>query len=81
MMSETHRIEASPPTPTVDDSPPPPSYEEANNVFTTPMHNGSSYGLDYFLGEVSELNSCFKYYLTEHMEPTLFIITMYLKVV
>ncbi|KAK2998362.1 hypothetical protein RJ639_023659, partial [Escallonia herrerae] len=51
MTIERQRIEAAP-TPSVDSMPPPPSYEEVNNVTTTPMHNGSTDDMDYFLGEV-----------------------------
>lgn len=57
MMSERQRIEAAPPTPSVDNTPPPPPYEEVNDVFTA-MHNGTSDAMDYFLGEVSGLNLC-----------------------
>ena len=52
MISERQRIEAAP-TPHVDNVPPPPSYEEANDVSTSPAQNGSSNGTGYFLGEVS----------------------------
>ncbi|XP_071930689.1 SH3 domain-containing protein 2-like [Coffea arabica] len=51
MISERQRIEAAP-TPHVDNVPPPPSYEEANDVSTSPAQNGSSNGTGYFLGEV-----------------------------
>ncbi|KAK1352266.1 SH3 domain-containing protein [Heracleum sosnowskyi] len=50
MLSERQRIEAAPPTPSVDNNPPPPSYEEVNDVFTA-THNGTSDAMDYFLGE------------------------------
>nr|XP_043629449.1 SH3 domain-containing protein 2-like [Erigeron canadensis] len=48
MLSERQRIEAAP---TAPEMPPPPSYEEVNNVFTSPMQNGSNDEVDYFLGE------------------------------
>ncbi|KAL3539019.1 hypothetical protein ACH5RR_002385 [Cinchona calisaya] len=52
MISERQRIEAAP-SPTVDSvPPPPPSYEEANDVSTSPPQNGSTDGTGYFLGEV-----------------------------
>lgn len=55
MTSERQRIEFAP-APSVESMPPPPPYEEVNNnVFTAPMHNGSTDGSDYFLGEVSQL--------------------------
>ncbi|PHT59062.1 hypothetical protein CQW23_01425 [Capsicum baccatum] len=53
MLSERQRIEAAPaPTPTVDAMPPPPSYEEINGVSTSPLQNGSTDSMGYFLGEV-----------------------------
>lgn len=61
MTSERQRIEAAPrpppPPPSVDSMPPPPPYEEVDNsnVFTSPRHNGSINGMEYFLGEVSQL--------------------------
>ncbi|KAI9123503.1 hypothetical protein K1719_004803 [Acacia pycnantha] len=52
MISERQRIEA-PPTPSMDSSmPPPPSYEEANGVYASQTHNGSTDSMGYFLGEV-----------------------------
>lgn len=51
MVSERQRIEAAP-MPSVD-MPPPPSYEDVNDVFTSPTQNGSNDEVDYFLGEVS----------------------------
>ncbi|XP_031132134.1 SH3 domain-containing protein 2-like [Ipomoea triloba] len=48
MRLERERIEA---PSSVDSVPPPPSYEEANGVFTSPMQNGSTDSMDYFLGE------------------------------
>ncbi|KAI3812171.1 hypothetical protein L1987_16877 [Smallanthus sonchifolius] len=55
MASERQRIEAPPPTvETPPPPPPPPTYEEVNinSTSTSPMQNGSSYEVDYFLGEV-----------------------------
>jgi hypothetical protein len=60
MTLERQRIEAAPPPPpptqSVDNNmAPPPSYEEVNTstIFTSQRHNnGSSNGVDYFLGEV-----------------------------
>ncbi|PWA76085.1 SH3 domain-containing protein [Artemisia annua] len=49
MVSERQRIEAAP-TPSVE-MPPPPSYEDVNDVFTSPTQNGSNDEVDYFLGE------------------------------
>lgn len=51
MTSERHRIEA--PAPTVESMPLPPSYEEVNGVSTSPMQNGSTDSMGYFLAEVS----------------------------
>ncbi|KAF5745422.1 endophilin-A1-like isoform X2 [Tripterygium wilfordii] len=52
MVSERHRIEASP-NPTVEtDIPPPPPYEEVNGVYASQTHNGSTDSMGYFLGEV-----------------------------
>ncbi|CAA0807667.1 SH3 domain-containing protein [Striga hermonthica] len=53
MMSERQRIEAAP-APIVDTmpAPPPPSYEELNGASTSPMQNGSTDCMGYFLGEV-----------------------------
>jgi hypothetical protein len=52
MVSERQRIEA-PSTPSSADSmPPPPSYEEANGVFASQMHDTSTDSMGYFLGEV-----------------------------
>lgn len=53
MISERQRIEA-PPSPSMDSMPPPPSYEDVNGVFASPTPNGSTDGMGYFLGEVSE---------------------------
>ncbi|XP_054777559.1 SH3 domain-containing protein 2-like [Prosopis cineraria] len=51
MISERQGIEA-PPTPSMDSSmPPPPSYEEANGVYASQIHNGSTDSMGYFLGE------------------------------
>lgn len=56
MLSERQRIEAAPaPASTVDTMPPPPSYEEVNGVSTSPVQNGSTDNMGYFLGEVSIL--------------------------
>lgn len=58
MLSERQRIEAAPapaPAPPVDTMPPPPSYEEVNGVSTSPVQNGSTDNMGYFLGEVSIL--------------------------
>lgn len=55
MLSERQRIEAAPapaPAPPVDTMPPPPSYEEVNGVSTSPVQNGSTDNMGYFLGEV-----------------------------
>ncbi|XP_076925510.1 SH3 domain-containing protein 2-like [Bidens hawaiensis] len=59
MSSERQRIEAAPsppPPPTVEtpsSPPPPPPYEvHINNMSSPPMQNGSSYDVDYFLGEI-----------------------------
>ncbi|KAL0686901.1 hypothetical protein Bca4012_086578 [Brassica carinata] len=53
MVSERQRIEA-PTTPSsnADNMPPPPSYEEANGVFASHMHDTSTDSMGYFLGEV-----------------------------
>lgn len=52
MASERQRIEA-PSTPSsADNMPSPPSYEEANGVFTSQMHDTSTDSMGYFLGEV-----------------------------
>ncbi|CAN4107469.1 unnamed protein product [Withania somnifera] len=51
MLSERQRIEAAP-APTMDTMPPPPSYEEVNDVSTSPIQNGSTDSMGYFLGEV-----------------------------
>lgn len=52
MISERQRIEA-PATPSINDSmPPPPSYEEANGVYASQTHDGSTDSMGYFLGEV-----------------------------
>lgn len=50
MRLERERIEA---PSSVDSMPPPPSYEEVNGVCTSPMQNGSTDSMGYFLGEVS----------------------------
>ncbi|KAG9148169.1 hypothetical protein Leryth_014086 [Lithospermum erythrorhizon] len=50
MMSERGRIEAAP-TPSQHTMPPPPSYEEVNGVPTSPLQNGSTDSMGYFLGE------------------------------
>ncbi|CAK9162023.1 unnamed protein product [Ilex paraguariensis] len=50
MISERQQIEAAPSLST-DSMPPPPSYEEVNGVFTSPLHNGSTDSMGYFLGE------------------------------
>ncbi|KAI5673206.1 hypothetical protein M9H77_13570 [Catharanthus roseus] len=53
MLSERQRIEAAPTSsPTVDSTPPPPSYEEANDIPTSPAQNGATDSMGYFLGEV-----------------------------
>lgn len=52
MMSERQRIEAAP-APSMDSMPQPPSYEEVNDISTTPVQNGSTDSMGYFLGEVS----------------------------
>ncbi|KAL8556194.1 hypothetical protein ACS0TY_003836 [Phlomoides rotata] len=53
MMSERQRIEAAPaPTPSMDRVPTPPPYEEVNDVPTSPVQNGSTDNMGYFLGEV-----------------------------
>ncbi|CAH9107065.1 unnamed protein product [Cuscuta epithymum] len=49
MKLERERIEESP---SVDSVPPPPSYEEVNSVPTSPMQNGPTDSMGYFLGEV-----------------------------
>ncbi|XP_031129176.1 SH3 domain-containing protein 2-like [Ipomoea triloba] len=49
MTSERQRIEA--PAPSVESMPPPPSYEEVNGVSTSPMQNGSTDSMGYFLAE------------------------------
>ncbi|KAK4491425.1 hypothetical protein RD792_002173 [Penstemon davidsonii] len=52
MMFERQRIEAAP-IPSMDTTmPAPPSYEEVNGVSTSPVHNGSTDSMGYFLGEV-----------------------------
>lgn len=51
MMSERQRIEAAP-TPSMDSISAPPTYEEVNDVSTSPMQNGATDTLGYFLGEV-----------------------------
>ncbi|KAJ8530220.1 hypothetical protein K7X08_037055 [Anisodus acutangulus] len=51
MLSERQRIEAAP-APSMDTMPPPPSYEEVNGVSTSPVQNGSTDSMGYFLGEV-----------------------------
>ncbi|KAJ0228747.1 SH3 domain-containing protein 2 [Hirschfeldia incana] len=55
MVSERQRIEA-PTTPSTTDNnhnmPPPPSYEEANGVFASHMHDTPTDSMGYFLGEV-----------------------------
>lgn len=56
MLAERQRIEAAPASaPTVDTMPPPPLYEEINGVSTSPVQNGSTDNMGYFLGEVSIL--------------------------
>lgn len=53
MSSERQRIEAAPTSPIMEEHmPPPPSYEEVNNVFTSPSFEGATDTIDYFLGEV-----------------------------
>ncbi|XP_057788478.1 SH3 domain-containing protein 2-like isoform X2 [Salvia miltiorrhiza] len=59
MMSERQRIESAPPPaaaataiPSMDSMPAPPSYEEVNSLPTSPVQNGSTDGMGYFLGEV-----------------------------
>ncbi|XP_051137363.1 SH3 domain-containing protein 2 [Andrographis paniculata] len=61
MMSERQRIEAAPPpapaptsatAPSMHSMPAPPSYEEVNGVPTSPVQNGSTDSMGYFLGEV-----------------------------
>lgn len=54
MMSERQRIEAAP-APTMDSMPAPPSYDELNGVPTSPVQNGRTDSMGYFLGEVSSL--------------------------
>ncbi|CAH9125874.1 unnamed protein product [Cuscuta epithymum] len=49
MTSERQRIEA--PTPKVESMPPPPPYEEINGVSTSPVQNGATDSMGYFLGE------------------------------
>ncbi|XP_059654076.1 SH3 domain-containing protein 2-like isoform X2 [Cornus florida] len=51
MKSERQQIEAAP-IPSEDTMPPPPPYEEFNGVFASPMNNGSTDSMGYFLGEV-----------------------------
>ena len=52
MLSERQQIEA-PSTPAAENSmPPPPSYEEVSGVFAPETYDGSTDGVDYFLGEV-----------------------------
>ncbi|KAL3621292.1 SH3 domain-containing protein 2 [Castilleja foliolosa] len=51
MMSERQRIEAAP-VPSMDSMHAPPSYEELNGVSTSPVQNGSTDSMGYFLGEV-----------------------------
>ncbi|KFK30100.1 hypothetical protein AALP_AA7G216900 [Arabis alpina] len=52
MVSERQRIEA-PSTPSsADNMPPPPSYEEANGVYASHMHDTATDAMGYFLGEV-----------------------------
>ncbi|KAG8368183.1 hypothetical protein BUALT_Bualt15G0018600 [Buddleja alternifolia] len=51
MMSERQRIEAAPP-PSMESMPTPPSYEEVNGISTSPVQNGSTDSMGYFLGEV-----------------------------
>ncbi|XP_057783136.1 SH3 domain-containing protein 2-like [Salvia miltiorrhiza] len=51
MMSERQRIEAAP-TPSMDSISAPPMYEEVNDVSTSPVQNGATDTLGYFLGEV-----------------------------
>lgn len=53
MMSERQRIEAAP-SPSMDSvSAPPPTYGDVNGVSTSPMQNGATDAMGYFLGEVS----------------------------
>ncbi|KAH6780101.1 SH3 domain-containing protein [Perilla frutescens var. hirtella] len=57
MMSERQRIEPAPvpapsAIPSTDSMPAPPSYEEVYSVPTSPVQNGSTDGMGYFLGEV-----------------------------
>lgn len=54
MMSERQRIEAAP-SPSMDSFSAPPSYEDVNGVSTSPMQNGATDTMGYFLGEVSRL--------------------------
>ncbi|KAL0454134.1 UNVERIFIED_CONTAM: SH3 domain-containing protein 2 [Sesamum latifolium] len=51
MISEWQRIEA-PPSPHVDNTSAPPSYEDVNGVPSSPVQNGSTDSMGYFLGEV-----------------------------
>lgn len=51
MMSERQRIEAAP-SPSMDSISAPPTYEEVNGVSTSPMQNGATDAVGYFLGEV-----------------------------
>lgn len=52
MMSERQRIEAAP-SPSMDSvSAPPPTYGDVNGVSTSPMQNGATDAMGYFLGEV-----------------------------
>lgn len=52
MMSERQRIEAAP-APSMENMPAPPSYEDLNGVSTSPVQNGSTDSMGYFLGEVN----------------------------
>ncbi|CAN8327586.1 unnamed protein product [Cochlearia groenlandica] len=52
MVSERKRIEAPSTHSSADNMPPPPSYEEANGVFASHMHDTSTDSMGYFLGEV-----------------------------
>ncbi|KAL7118684.1 hypothetical protein ACP275_02G017800 [Erythranthe tilingii] len=51
MTNERQRIEAAP-APMMESASAPPSYEEVNGVSTSPVQNGSTDSMGYFLGEV-----------------------------
>lgn len=73
MMSERQRIEAAPaPTPSMDRVPTPPPYEEVNGVPTSPVQNGSTDSMGYFLGEVSSFAKVTCYLILELLDTWLF---------